>query len=699
MEEPKLFIKFQDDRLVINEEVTAYLEQLTNKTEVIAIVGKHRTGKSYLLSRFFGSGQGFPVGHSRKPCTKGIWLWARPHPTHYNITLILLDTEGLDDHEGKPINDQKIILLTALLSSFLLYNTLRCIDASAMQDLNALQQVVREIVVSKCSDGGGEPAHYLPNCFCFLIRDYQFVESETDEYLEEVLQSLKPEMRKSLETCFSRLEVCILPTPVEKKKLRLLPELQLTDLDEDFQKSLSRLISYVGDLCNPKMIGKEKTYCTPGAIVALARSYVSMLNNNESVCLEAAAQDLTQSQLERAFLKAKETFESEAKLENENLLMELQELEERLSDAHDASLNIFKKYSFYLTDTSKINSKRVELETLLGNLKNGRVEEVSKLKCWEKIEALKMKHGLTSCFDCRGLHAFTEMKKRIEDFNEEYFALQGLGPSKVASYVKFCRPFFDDLLRKAFQEMIRSMESQYLDKRRVIEDLLKEMEAIADWMDFTHKGTTIGGITGSSVAAAGSILTIVGLALMPVTFGTSLIISGVGAGIGVAGGITAFSSDVGRHIKNKQYKEELEAKVQSIEIDFDNLKESIETVCQTLSQLQEEVSGMSVLPGGVGILTSVFSLARAVSLLDDVIALGANAAARVTAVVGGLLAGIALIMDMFNIIRKAKDLHAGCKTEAAKEVRNKVKEIQFNLDEIGNFISNFKSMGDKQLLH
>ncbi|XP_066575262.1 guanylate-binding protein 2 [Amia ocellicauda] len=701
MEEPKLFIEFQDDRLVINEEVTAYLEQLTNKAEVIAIVGKHRTGKSYLLSRFFGSGQGFPVGHSRKLCTKGIWLWARPHPTHYNITLILLDTQGMDDQEGKPINDQKIILLAALLSSFLLYNTMRCIDASAMQDLNVLQQVVREIVVSKSSDGSEEPANYLPNCFCFLIRDYQFQESETmEEYLDEVLQSLKPEMRKSLETSFPHLEIHILPTPVEKNKLRLLPELQLTDLDDDFQKSLSRLISYVHDLCNPKMIGKEKTYCTPGAIVALARSYVSMLNNNESVCLEAAAQDLTQSQLERAFLKAKETFESEAKLENENSPMELHELEERLSDAHDASLNIFKKYSLYLTDTSKIDSKSVELEDLLQTMRNGYLQQnmaQSKQKCHLKIMELKIKHKLLSNTDCKGLDAFSIMKNRIKNFNIEYSKLEDLGPSKQSSYEQLCTEHFGSLLKESYKEMVTFIETQFLEKLKKIEVINNDLLETAALMDKSHKGTTVGNITGSTVGAAGSILTIVGLALIPFTLGTSLIVTGEGAGIGVAGGLTTFFADVGRFFKNKEYKKDLEVKMKVIENDWKELEESIQYYNTVMVELREDDINFPVFQGSLSLLTNVFSLLRLTTLIDDVISLGARAISRVTAVVGGVLSGISLIIDVVSLVTKCKELHEGCKTEAAKKVREQVEEIQIHLCEIRSFIDQIKTHDDANL--
>ena len=43
--------------------------------------------------------EGFALGSTVQSKTKGIWIWARRHPTDANKYLILLDTEGLGDVE------------------------------------------------------------------------------------------------------------------------------------------------------------------------------------------------------------------------------------------------------------------------------------------------------------------------------------------------------------------------------------------------------------------------------------------------------------------------------------------------------------------------------------------------------------------------------------------------------------------------
>lgn len=62
---------------------------------MISVVGPYRTGKSFLLNRFAGLQSGFEIGPSTNPCTKGIWIWGKPIKISDDISVILMDTEGL----------------------------------------------------------------------------------------------------------------------------------------------------------------------------------------------------------------------------------------------------------------------------------------------------------------------------------------------------------------------------------------------------------------------------------------------------------------------------------------------------------------------------------------------------------------------------------------------------------------------------
>lgn len=56
-----------------------------------------RGGKSTLLNLLHSrKTAGFGVGHMLSPETTGLWIWARPHPRNPELTVLLMDTEGLD---------------------------------------------------------------------------------------------------------------------------------------------------------------------------------------------------------------------------------------------------------------------------------------------------------------------------------------------------------------------------------------------------------------------------------------------------------------------------------------------------------------------------------------------------------------------------------------------------------------------------
>lgn len=66
----------------MSPEATELLQSLANeRIGVIAVAGKYRTGKSFLLNRILldqHDESGFGVGPTINPCTKGLWMWSKP---------------------------------------------------------------------------------------------------------------------------------------------------------------------------------------------------------------------------------------------------------------------------------------------------------------------------------------------------------------------------------------------------------------------------------------------------------------------------------------------------------------------------------------------------------------------------------------------------------------------------------------------
>lgn len=132
---------------ICNEAVN-FLMNVKQSIGVISVCGKYRTGKSYLLNKLFldqiqaSTGmtdirkEGFSVGPTINPCTKGLWLlkeiFYSPNDPNKETPILLIDTEGLGAFDEEENHDAKIFLLAMLLCSLLLYNSIGSIDENAL---------------------------------------------------------------------------------------------------------------------------------------------------------------------------------------------------------------------------------------------------------------------------------------------------------------------------------------------------------------------------------------------------------------------------------------------------------------------------------------------------------------------------------------------------------------------------------------
>ena len=131
------FVIFQDGKFIIPEQAKKLLSQKANENiGIISLVGKYRTGKSFLLNRVIlnrKQNSGFDVGPTFKPCTKGIWIWSEPLiVTNIHcpkpFPSFLIDTEGLGAYDEEVNHDSKIFLIAILISSLFIFNSFGAID-------------------------------------------------------------------------------------------------------------------------------------------------------------------------------------------------------------------------------------------------------------------------------------------------------------------------------------------------------------------------------------------------------------------------------------------------------------------------------------------------------------------------------------------------------------------------------------------
>ncbi|XP_064190827.1 guanylate-binding protein 1-like isoform X1 [Anguilla rostrata] len=300
--------------LQVNQEALDILRSIRQPVVVVSIVGLYRTGKSYLMNRLAGKQTGFSLGSTVQSETKGIWMWCVPHPCRDDQTLVLLDTEGLGDvRKDDQKNDTWIFALAILLSSTLVYNSMRTIDHQALRSLYYVTELTNHIKVKSSTEGEGEGeassdyAQFLPS-FVWTVRDFtldlQF-DGRTitaDEYLEKSLMiqsgnspqmALCNDVSDCIKNFFPTRKCFVLDRPVPHSKLKIIDQLCDSDLDPGFVQQVTDFCSYIYNH------SKEKTI-SGGAIVTgsvlgdLAVMYVDTIRSGNVPCLENAVAVLSQ---------------------------------------------------------------------------------------------------------------------------------------------------------------------------------------------------------------------------------------------------------------------------------------------------------------------------------------------------------------------------------------------------------------------
>ncbi|XP_017570761.1 uncharacterized protein si:cabz01007807.1 [Pygocentrus nattereri] len=110
--------------------------------------------------------------------------------------------------------------------------------------------------------------------------------------------------------------------------------------------------------------------------------------------------------------------------------------------------------------------------------------------------------------------------------------------------------------------------------------------SLADDLSNFHRRAKIANITGSTTTAVGGVAAIAGLALAPVTFGASLIVSVVGLGVATAGGITAASAAISDNVHDMNDRKKIEIIVQDYEIRLTEMQHCLRFVAEGIRRLR-----------------------------------------------------------------------------------------------------------------
>ena len=414
-------------KFVINKEARKIISNSdkNKKVGIISLVGKYRTGKSFLLNRVIINNkenkEGFAVAPTIKPCTKGIWLWSNPliitnsNNNNEPFPVYLIDTEGLGAYDEEINHDSKIFLIAILISSLFIYNSFGTIDEAALSNLsfilnlskslklkNSLQKDDDDDIISNSTNEENELAKYFP-CLFWLLRDFvlKLVDSEgnpisSKQYLENSLMEQqgttdtileKNLIRKKIKNYFIERDCFPMVRPVENEKdLQNLMNLPDDDIRPEFITQSNHLREMIYSKVKPKNFGGK--ILSGEMLIELLESIINSINDGAIPVIENSWKYITNNEcikniksLTEYYTKNISNFQK-SNLEKENFFEDLQKYNDELTNE---IINKFKSININKFDEDDIKE---HLDTLKSNLK----QEYKKLTN-ENINLLKDKYN------------------------------------------------------------------------------------------------------------------------------------------------------------------------------------------------------------------------------------------------------------------------------------------------------------------
>ncbi|KAI6661662.1 Guanylate-binding protein 1-like [Oopsacas minuta] len=283
---------FEHLKLQIIEENVDLLNSIEGAVAVVAVVGPFHSGKSFLMNQLMGKSSGFGIGKYVDPKTMGIWMWGKPMlapSTGENISIVFLDTEGFSSRNVSELYDAKIFAVTSLLSSFLLYNSVKIINQDDLEYLELLARRTRLFALQAQINKGVYHDSFDHDLLSFppliwVVQDFvqasKAGESPTD-WLNKLVASTMKENQDfdlSLAEIFADLQCHPIFIPsAEKKILEDLSLAKESDLTSDFKADRDALKLRITANIKPKM--KYNSPIRGPELAALLRVLVSASND------------------------------------------------------------------------------------------------------------------------------------------------------------------------------------------------------------------------------------------------------------------------------------------------------------------------------------------------------------------------------------------------------------------------------------
>lgn len=258
------------------------------------------------------------------------------------------------------------------------------------------------------------------------------------------------------------------------------------------------------------------------------------------------------------------------------------------------------------------------------------------------------------------------------------------------------------------QKGIRVFNKLFSERAESLWQHVIDLNAIADGLDRFNKKTKIAQITGGSTSALGGVATIAGLALAPITMGTSLIVTAVGLGVATAGGLTSAGAGISNQVNNSMDRKKVERIVEDYQDKMADINKCMKFIKQGIDNLRKfDLLKMKKhaynrdFPGlnniyedgamvGKAILINANEIMRVVQIAN-VAGSTAARAVQIASMATGVLTGLFVGMDIYFVAKDSKELKKGAKSEFAAKIREVASQLHEGLVELNGIRDELQS--------
>ncbi|XP_073688676.1 uncharacterized protein [Garra rufa] len=232
---------------------------------------------------------------------------------------------------------------------------------------------------------------------------------------------------------------------------------------------------------------------------------------------------------------------------------------------------------------------------------------------------------------------------------------------KLLDHLKqLCKMRMDQHTRMTFifQEHALHFIGAFSQRHSRMQQFLSDLEESAVQLDKMKKGASISTVAGSSVGIAGGVMSIVGLALAPVTAGVSLALTLTGVGLGVTSGVNSVVTGITEAAVNSHHGKNAQSIFQRYMDDVGKILDCLEQASN-----EERLEGLDVVDmfGAGKLIPNIGQLARGTPL-----ALSKSARAGFIT-----LNALFIGLDVLFICKDSISLAKGSKSEISQLIRSR----------------------------